>query len=71
MVDVHFLNATLRLKYVTGYDEQNEPIFITKSYRNISPSHNADDLVAVAHVIAGLSSQTLASIVKQETNELS
>lgn len=37
MVDVHFLNATLRLKYVTGYDEQNEPIFITKSYRNISP----------------------------------
>ncbi|WP_155593791.1 DUF1659 domain-containing protein [Lysinibacillus cavernae] len=71
MVNTHFLNATLRLKYVDGYDEQNEPTFITKSYRNVNNTHHADDLVAVAHAIASLSSQTLSSIVKQETHELS
>lgn len=71
MAKVNFINATLRLKYVDGYDEQNEPTFATRSYRNINNTHSADDLLAVAHAIASLSSQTLASIAKQETSDIS
>jgi len=71
MAKVNFLQATLRLKYVEGYNEQNEPKYTTKSYRNVNQTPNADDLVAVAHAMASLSSQTLASIEKQETSDLS
>ncbi|AUS86311.1 DUF1659 domain-containing protein [Lysinibacillus sp. HST-98] len=71
MANVNFVNATLRLKYVDGYDENNEPTFTTKSYRNINNTHSADDLLAVAYAIASLSSQSLAGIAKQETHDLS
>lgn len=62
MANVNFVNATLRLKYVDGYDENNEPTFTTKSYRNINNTHSADDLLAVAHAIASLSSQSLVAL---------
>ncbi|WP_312125962.1 DUF1659 domain-containing protein [Lysinibacillus boronitolerans] len=71
MANVNFVNATLRLKYMDGYDENNEPTFTTKSYRNINNTHSADDLLAVAHAIASLSSKSLAGIAKQETHDLS
>ncbi|MFJ7919062.1 DUF1659 domain-containing protein [Lysinibacillus fusiformis] len=71
MANVNFLHATLRLKYVEGYNDQNEPTYITKSYRNLTKTHNVDDLVAVAHAMASLSSQAVVSIEKQETSELS
>ncbi|MFJ7732464.1 DUF1659 domain-containing protein [Lysinibacillus sp. NPDC097231] len=71
MANVNFIDATLRLKYVTGYNEQNEPKFATKSYRHLNNSHTAESLVDVAHAIASLSSYTLDSIAKQETTDLS
>lgn len=71
MANVNFLQATLRLKYVEGYNEQNEPTYTTKSYRNIAKTHSVEDLVAVAQAMASLSSQVLAGIEKQETSELS
>ncbi len=71
MAKVHFIGATLRLKYVAGYNEQNEPLFTTKTYRNLNSSHTVEDLVEVAYAIASLSSHALDSIVKQETTDLS
>ncbi|WP_341302522.1 DUF1659 domain-containing protein [Lysinibacillus sp. FSL H8-0500] len=71
MTNISFVNATLRLTYTIGYDEQNEPLFATKSYRNLNSTHSTADLVAVANAMASLSSQPLASIVKQETTNLS
>lgn len=71
MANVNFSHATLRLKYVEGYNDQNEPTYITKSYRNLTKTHNVDDLVTVAHAMASLSSQAMVSIEKQETSELS
>ncbi|MCE4043035.1 DUF1659 domain-containing protein [Lysinibacillus fusiformis] len=71
MANVNFLHATLRLKYVEGYNDQNEPTYITKSYRNLTKTHSVDDLVTVAHAMASLSSQAMVSIEKQETSELS
>ncbi|MEQ6353914.1 DUF1659 domain-containing protein [Lysinibacillus sp. M3] len=71
MAKVNFVGATLRLKYVAGHDAQNEPMFTTKTYRNLNSSHSAEDLVAVAKAIASLSSHSLDSIVKQETTDLS
>lgn len=71
MANVNFLQATLRLKYVEGYNEQNEPTYTTKSYRNIAKTLSVEDLVAVAQAMASLSSQALAGIEKQETSELS
>ncbi|XRD26416.1 DUF1659 domain-containing protein [Lysinibacillus fusiformis] len=51
MANVNFSHATLRLKYVEGYNDQNEPTYITKSYRNLTKTHNVDDLVTVAHAM--------------------
>ncbi|WP_068982623.1 DUF1659 domain-containing protein [Lysinibacillus xylanilyticus] len=71
MANVNFLGATFRLKYVTGHNDQNEPMFTTQTYRNLNGSHTAEELVAVASGIASLSSHKLDSIVKQETTDLS
>ncbi|UPW84727.1 DUF1659 domain-containing protein [Lysinibacillus sp. Ag94] len=71
MAKVNFVGATLRLKYVTGQNAQNEPVFTIKSYRNLNGSHTAEDLVDVAKAIASLSSHALDSILKQETTDLS
>lgn len=71
MANITFVNATLRLKYQIGYDEKNEPQFVTKSYRNLNSTHSTDDLVAVGNAIASLSTLPLASIEKQETTHLS
>ncbi|WP_249664163.1 DUF1659 domain-containing protein [Lysinibacillus sp. D4B1_S16] len=70
MANVKFLHATLRSKYVEGYNDQNEPTYISKSYRNLTKTHNVDDLVTVAHAMASLSSQAMVSIQKQETSVL-
>lgn len=71
MAKVNFIGATLRLKYVTGQNAQNEPIFTIKTYRNLNGSHTAEDLIDVAKAIASLSSHALDSIEKQETTNLS
>ncbi|MCL1694409.1 MULTISPECIES: DUF1659 domain-containing protein [unclassified Lysinibacillus] len=71
MAKVNFVGATLRLKYVDRHNAQNEPMFTTKTYRNLNGSHTAEDLVEVAYAIASLSSHALDSIVKLETTELS
>lgn len=71
MANTMFLGATLRLKYIAGQNEQSEPIFTTKTYRNLNSSHTAANLLAVATAIASLSSHPLDSVVKQETTDLS
>ncbi|MGN4125418.1 DUF1659 domain-containing protein [Lysinibacillus sphaericus] len=71
MANTIFIGATLRLKYIVGHDEHNEPKFSTKTYQNLNGSHSNADLLKVAKAIASLSSQPLDSVVKQETTDLS
>ncbi|MFJ7647472.1 DUF1659 domain-containing protein [Lysinibacillus sp. NPDC097279] len=71
MQKTNFLGATLRLKYMAGHNEKNEPKFAIKTYRNVNGTHTTEALVAVAKAIASLSSQPLDGILKQETTELS
>lgn len=71
MANSMFIGATLRLKYIAGYNEKSEPIFTSKTYRNLNSSHTAENLLTVATAIASLSSQPLDSIAKQETTDLS
>lgn len=71
MANAMFLGATLRLKFLAGQNEQNEPIFVSKTYRNLNNTHTPVNLLAVANAIASLSSQPLDSVVKQETTDLS
>jgi len=71
MPKTNFLGATLRLKYLVGHNEKNEPKFSIKTYRNLNETHTTTELVTVAKAIASLSSQPLDSIMKQETTELS
>lgn len=71
MANAMFLGATLRLKFLAGQNEQNEPIFVSKTYRNLNNSHTPANLLAVANAIASLSSQPLDSVVKQEMTDLS
>jgi len=71
MAKTQFLGAVLRVKYLAGQNEKNEPKFAIKTYRHVNDTHTASALVTVAKAIASLSSQPLDSIVKQETTELS
>ncbi|QDQ02522.1 DUF1659 domain-containing protein [Lysinibacillus fusiformis] len=71
MTNTIFLGATLRLKYIAGHDDNNEPKFTTKTYQNLNGSHAVVDLLKVAKAIASLSSQPLDGVVKQETTDLS
>lgn len=71
MAQTQFLGAALRLKYLAGHNEKNEPKFAIKTYRNVNDTHTASALVTVAKAIASLSSQPLESMMKQETTELS
>lgn len=71
MANSMFLGATLRLKYIAGQNDKSEPIFATKTYRNLNSSHTTENLLAVASAIASLSSHPLDSVTKQETSDLS
>lgn len=71
MAKTQFLGAVLRLKYLAGHNEKNEPKFAIKTYRHVNDTHTTTALVTVARAIASLSSQPLESMMKLETTELS
>ncbi|MEG0449622.1 MAG: DUF1659 domain-containing protein [Lysinibacillus sp.] len=70
MANLTFVNATLRLKYVTGQDDQGKEIVKSKSYRNLNSTHTAASLIVVANAIASLSSRQLNDVERVETTEL-
>ena len=55
MAAFNFENATLRLSYVTGVDENGKAIVTSKTYRNLRANVEATDALAVAQALSSLS----------------
>ncbi|PYF07358.1 DUF1659 domain-containing protein [Ureibacillus chungkukjangi] len=56
MAAYNFENATLRLSYVTGVDENGKAIITSKTYRNLQENVEAADVLVVAQALSSLSS---------------
>ncbi|MBK3495216.1 DUF1659 domain-containing protein [Viridibacillus sp. YIM B01967] len=65
-----FNNATLRLSFVVGTNAEGEPVEKKKTYRNIKNGAQADALVSVSTVLAGLSSYPMSKIEFNELQEV-
>lgn len=72
MAQFRFENASLKLFYETGVDEQGKPILASKTYQNIRESVSANQLQAVVNAFGSLSHYPVyqAKVVKTDTIEL-
>lgn len=72
MANLTFDNATLKLVYEVGIDENGDPIISSKTYRNLRSNLTAERLAAVVQALMNLSSNPVlyASTSKTEKIEL-
>ncbi|MEK9198360.1 DUF1659 domain-containing protein [Ureibacillus sp. FSL E2-3493] len=70
MAAYNFENATLKLSFETGVDEQGKPIITSKTYRNVRANVEASQIAAVVQVLASLSNYTLQKAQKIETESV-
>lgn len=65
-----FQSAVLRLSYEVGLKTNGEPLYKSKSYRNLKTLQSAAAIALVADAIASLTSYPLAVISKIETDNV-
>jgi Protein of unknown function (DUF1659) len=70
MADQVLIESQLRLVYDMGLDEKGKVILKRKNYNNIKTSVTADQLHQAAQAIASLQTETLASIERNDTNQV-
>lgn len=72
MTQFTFENASLRIFYETGIDQQGNPILSSKTYQNVRESVSANQILAVAEAINSLSKYpvSIAKVVKIDSIEL-
>ncbi|APH03523.1 DUF1659 domain-containing protein [Bacillus weihaiensis] len=70
MANQVLLDSQLRLMYEAGVDEKGETIFKSKNYNNVKITSTADELLQVAQAIASLQTQTLATVERNNSNQL-
>lgn len=64
------VSSTLRLVFVDGMDENEQPIYKGKSFRNVKPDADADQLYAVAQAFIGLQESELNKIERQDSSNI-
>ncbi len=69
-VNVNPLSARLQLRLNTGLDENFDPIYRTRSFSNIKPAADNEDLFTVAQEIEGLQEHTLSAVLRIDEVEL-
>ncbi|MBU9723255.1 MULTISPECIES: DUF1659 domain-containing protein [Bacillaceae] len=62
--------SRLTLLFVTGYDEEETPIFKTKHYRNISNLASNEELFATALALSTLQKHSLDAVERSNTYDL-
>lgn len=70
MAALHFENATLKLVFQTGVNEDGKAIFTTKNFQNVRSNLEASQIAQVVEAITKLSSAPLNSAAKIETESL-
>ncbi|NLZ54889.1 MAG: DUF1659 domain-containing protein [Thermoanaerobacteraceae bacterium] len=64
------LNSSLRIIVETGVDENNKPIYRTRSYNNVKTDATDEDLMSVANQLADIQSHPVHAIRRTIESEL-
>ncbi len=64
------VSARLQLRLNTGFDEDLNPLFRTRSYSNVKPSADNEDLYELATEIGSLQVHTLSTVRRVDEYEL-
>ncbi|MGI6649739.1 MAG: DUF1659 domain-containing protein [Bacillota bacterium] len=56
------LGSTLRLTLETGFDQDGSPILKNRSFRNVKPSADDQDVFDVANLLVSLQQHTLSAV---------
>jgi len=72
MVVADVTRSQLRLTLITGSDEiTGQTIYKSKSFNNVKPSANAEQLFSVANALASLQSHPLHKVERNDSSEVS
>ena len=66
MNEFSFLSATMTVFYQTGFDEFNEPIIKSATYRNLADNVTATQIEAVAQALVRLTDYNYIESVKTQ-----
>lgn len=64
------VTARLQLRLNTGLDEELKPIYRTRSYSNVKPSADNEDLFVLAQEIGSLQQHALSTVRRVDEVEL-
>lgn len=64
------LDSQLSLVYDMGTDENGKAIIKRKNYNNVKTSATADELLQVAQAIVSLQTETLSSVERNDSNQI-
>jgi hypothetical protein len=70
MANEVLLETQLRLVFDMGMGENGKQIFKSKNYNNVKTSATADQLLQAAQAIAGLQTEVLAFVERDDTNQI-
>ena len=70
MANEVLLETQLRLVFDMGMGENGKQIFKGKNYNNVKTSATADQLLQAAQAIAGLQTEVLAFVERDDTNQI-
>ena len=69
-INVIPVSARLQLRLNTGLDDNLNPVFRTRSYSNVKPAADNEDLLALAQEIGSLQVHTLDVVRRVDEVEL-
>lgn len=70
-VDRIALNSRLQVRYQTGVNEKDEPIYRTRTLANVKSNSSDESLWTVATAIAGLQKHNVAEVRRIDNSVLS
>lgn len=70
MAVAHLVSSTLRLVFIDGMDEDEQPIYKNKSFRNVKTDADEDQLYAVSQAFVGLQERDLNKIERTDSSDI-
>ena len=70
MAEKFLTDVSLKLQFISGVDEKDEPIIKSKTFRNISASAAEDNLSNVSIALDSLTDYELHDVEKNETYKI-
>ena len=64
-------NSSLKLQFDKGLGENGKAVTGSKTFSNLKPDANADDVLAVANALANLQKHDLIDVLKLDSTSLS